>query len=179
MQRMSDARWKPSVTVAAVVERDGRYLLVEELTPEGLKLNNPAGHLDPGESPEQGAARECLEETARAFTPQALLGVYLARFERPVRAAALGDEGAGTPAEDITYLRFAYCGTVGEPEPGRALDTPVVRTLWLTAEEVRAQAHRLRSPLVLRCIADHRAGVRHPLGAVWADASLQRPLRLA
>lgn len=181
---MSDSRWKPSVTVAAIVERDGRYLLVEEQTPEGLKLNNPAGHLDPGESPEQGAARECLEETACTFTPQALLGVYLARFERAARAAATGDDdrqghGHGdTPAEDITYLRFAYCGTVGEPEPGRALDAPVVRTLWLTPDELRAQAHRLRSPLVQRCIDDHQAGVRHPLGAVCADGSLQRPLQL-
>lgn len=176
MRRMSDERWKPSVTVAAVVEQGGRYLLVEELTPEGLKLNNPAGHLDPGESPEQAAVRECLEETACRFEPQALLGVYLARFERPARAAAPG--GTEAPAEDITYLRFAYCGTVGEPEPGRALDTPIVRTLWLTPDEVRAQAHRLRSPLVLRCIDDHQAGVRHALGAVWADASLQQPLRL-
>ena len=175
---MSETRWKPSVTVAAIVERDGCYLLVEEQTSEGLKLNNPAGHLDPGESPEQGAARECLEETARTFVPQALLGVYLARFERPARAAALGDGATATPAEDITYLRFAYCGTVGEPEPGRALDTPIVRTLWLTPDEVRAQAHRLRSPLVQRCIDDHQAGVRHPLGVVVADGSLQQPLRL-
>jgi len=168
---MSTARWKPSVTVAAIVERDGRYLLVEERTPEGLKLNNPAGHLDPGESPEQAAVRECLEETACAFVPQALLGVYLARFERPATVDA--------PAEDITYLRFAYTGTVGEPEPGRALDEPIERTLWLTADEVRAQAHRLRSPLVLQCIADHAAGVRHALGVVWADDSLQQPWRLA
>lgn len=179
MQRMTEPRWKPSVTVAAIVERDGRYLLVEEQTPEGLKLNNPAGHLDPGESPEQAAARECLEETACTFVPQALLGVYLARFERPARAAAPGSGQDGTPAEDITYLRFAYCGTVGEPEPGRALDSPIVRTLWLTPDELRAQAHRLRSPLVQRCIDDHQAGVRHPLGAVWADASLQQALRLA
>ena len=174
---MNETRWKPSVTVAAIVERDGRYLLVEELTPEGLKLNNPAGHLDPGESPEQGAARECLEETACTFVPQALLGIYLARFERAAGAAASGG-AAGTAAEDITYLRLAYCGTVGDPEPGRALDSPIVRTLWLTPDEVRAQAHRLRSPLVLRCIIDHQAGVRHPLGAVWADESLQQPLRL-
>ena len=168
---MSDARWKPSVTVAAVVERAGRYLLVEEHTPEGLKLNQPAGHLDPGESPQQAVVRECLEETACAFVPQALLGVYLARFERPARD--------GQAAEDITYLRFAYCGTVGEPEPGRALDQPIVRTLWLTPDELRAQAHRLRSPLVLRCIADHAAGVRHGLDAVQADPSLQQPWRLA
>ena len=167
---MGTERWKPSVTVAAIVERAGRYLLVEEHTPEGLRLNQPAGHLDPGESPEQAVVRECLEETACSFVPQALLGVYLARFERPA--------GAGQAAEDITYLRFAYSGTAGEPEPGRALDSPIVRTLWLTPDEVRAQAHRLRSPLVLRCIIDHQAGVRHPLGAVWADESLQQPLRL-
>lgn len=168
---MTAPRWKPSVTVAAIVERDGRYLLVEEHTPEGLRLNNPAGHLDPGESPEQAVVRECLEETARAFAPQALLGLYLARFERPARADA--------PAEDITYLRFAYAGSVGEPEPGRALDTPIVRTLWLTLDEVRASADRHRSPLVLKCIEDHRAGVRHALAAVCADASLQLPRRLA
>lgn len=168
---MSAARWKPNVTVAAIAERDGRYLLVEEHTPEGLRLNNPAGHLDPGESPEQAVARECLEETACAFVPQALLGVYLARFERPA--------SAGRPAEDVTYLRFAYAGTAGEPEPGRALDTPIVRALWLTPDEVRASAPRHRSPLVLRCIEDHLAGVRHGLDAVQADASLQQPRRLA
>ena len=171
---MSDARWKPSVTVAAVVEQGGRYLLVEELTPEGLKLNNPAGHLDPGESPEQGAARECLEETARAFTPQALLGVYLARFERPARDAAPGHDGAGTPAEDITYLRIAYCGTVGEAEPGRALDAPIVRTLWLSADEIRASVARHRSPLLMTCLTDYLAGRRFPLEMVTTDPSVTR-----
>jgi 8-oxo-dGTP pyrophosphatase MutT (NUDIX family) len=168
---MSDTRWKPSVTVAAIVERDGRYLLVEEHTPEGLRLNNPAGHLDPGESPEHGAVRECLEETGCTFSPQALLGVYLARFVRP----AVG----GQPAEDISYLRFAYCGTVGEPEPGRALDAPIVRTLWLTLAEVRASAARHRSPLLLRCIEDHAAGQRFALEAVWAHPSLHAPRPLA
>jgi 8-oxo-dGTP pyrophosphatase MutT (NUDIX family) len=166
---MNGPRWKPSVTVAAIIEQDGRYLLVEEQTPEGLRLNNPAGHLEPGESPDQAAARECLEETARAFVPQALLGVYLARFERALPG--------GQPAEDITYLRFAYTGPVGEPEPGRSLDAPIVRTLWLTPDEVRAQAHRLRSPLVLQCIDDHQAGVRHPLAVVCADGSLLQPWR--
>jgi 8-oxo-dGTP pyrophosphatase MutT (NUDIX family) len=168
---MSNDRWKPSVTVAAVVEQDGRYLLVEERTPEGLRLNNPAGHLDPGETPVQGVARECLEETACAFVPQALVGVYLARFERPA--------AAGRPAEDITYLRFAFCGTVGAPEPGRQLDTPIERTVWMTLDEVRASAPRHRSPLVLRCIEDHAAGVRHPLAVVQADPSLLQPFRPA
>ncbi|OYV00858.1 MAG: NUDIX hydrolase [Burkholderiales bacterium PBB5] len=165
---MSDDRWKPSVTVAAVVEHGGRYLLIEEHTAEGLKLNQPAGHLDEGESLQQAVVRECLEETACAFVPQALLGVYLARFHRPAHD--------GQAAQDITYLRFAYCGSVGEPDPGRALDHGIVRTLWLTPDEVRASAARHRSPLVLRCVEDHLAGRRHALDAVSADGSLRAPV---
>ncbi|MFN3496159.1 MAG: NUDIX hydrolase [Hydrogenophaga sp.] len=153
-------RWKPSVTVAAVIERGGRYLLIEEHTPEGLRLNNPAGHLDPGESPEHGVSRETLEETAHRFTPTALVGVYLSRFQR---------EATG---EDITYLRFAYCGELGESVPGMALDTGIVRTLWMTPDEIRASADRHRSPLVLRCLEDHLAGVRYPLGLVVTDDSV-------
>ena len=153
-------RWKPSVTVAAVIEHDGRFLLVEEETPEGLKLNNPAGHLDPGESPVQGCVREALEETARAFAPTALVGVYLSRFQRP---------GTG---EDVTYLRFAFCGTVGESIAGRTLDTGIVRTLWMTAHEVRASTAQHRSPLLLRCMEDYLAGKRYPLDAVFTDPSV-------
>ena len=156
-------RWRPSVTVAAIIERDGRYLLVEEHTPEGLKLNNPAGHLDPGESPQQGVVREALEETARRFTPQALVGVYLSRFVRPATG------------EDVTYLRFAYCGSVGDELPGRTLDHGIVRTLWMAPDEIRASAARHRSTLLLRCIEDHVAGRRHPLDVVTADASLYTP----
>jgi 8-oxo-dGTP pyrophosphatase MutT (NUDIX family) len=163
---MTPIRWSPSVTVAAVVEDGGRFLLVEEHTPEGLRLNNPAGHLDPAESPLQGVVREVLEETARIFTPTALLGVYLSRFVRPASG------------EDVTYLRFAFCGGVGEPEPGRALDHGIVRTLWLTADEVRASAARHRSPLVLRCIEDHLAGRRHPLDVVTTDSSVYAPAGL-
>ena len=153
-------RWKPSVTVAAIIERDGRYLLVEEHTPEGLRLNNPAGHLDPGESPEQGVAREALEETAFSFTPTALVGVYLSRFQR------------ASTGEDITYLRFAYCGDLGAFDPERTLDTGIVRTVWMSPDEVRASADRHRSPLVLRCIEDHRAGQRFPLTTVHTDLSV-------
>jgi 8-oxo-dGTP pyrophosphatase MutT (NUDIX family) len=163
MRRMSAPRWKPSVTVAAIIERDGRYLLVEEHTPEGLKLNNPAGHLDLGESPLQAVVRETLEETACDFNPDALLGIYLSRFVRPASG------------EDVTYLRLAFCGSVGEPQPGRALDDGIVRTLWLTADEIRAQADRLRSPLVQRCIDDHIAGRRYPLEVLSADASVYVP----
>ena len=167
MPCMSLSRWTPSVTVAAVIEAADRYLLVEEHTPEGLRLNNPAGHLEPGESPEQGVVREALEETARGFVPESLVGVYLARFQRPARA--------GHAAEDITYLRFAYAGRVGEPLPGRGLDSGIERTLWLTLDEVRASADRHRSPLVLRCIEDHAAGRRHGLDMVIVDASLYGP----
>ncbi|MDP1783684.1 NUDIX hydrolase [Hydrogenophaga sp.] len=157
-------RWKPSVTVAAVIERDGQYLLIEEHTPEGLRLNNPAGHLDPGESPAQGVVRETLEETTHRFTPTALVGVYLSRFQR----------AGQTPAddEDITYLRFAFCGELGEAVAGLRLDTGIVRTLWLTPDEIRASAARHRSPLVLRCMEDHIAGQRYPLDLVQTDLSV-------
>ena len=155
-----NTRWKPSATVAAIIEREGRYLLVEEETPEGLRLNNPAGHLDPGESPEQGVAREALEETAFAFRPTALVGIYLSRFQR---------ERTG---EDITYLRFAYCGELGEFAAHRRLDTGIVRTLWMTPDEVRASADRHRSPLVLRCNEDHLAGRRFALDTVQTDLSV-------
>jgi 8-oxo-dGTP pyrophosphatase MutT (NUDIX family) len=165
MGRMQ-ARWTPSVTVAAII-CDGlqppRYLLVEEHTPEGLKLNNPAGHLEPGETPEQGVVREALEETARVFTPSALVGVYLSRFQRPATG------------EDVTYLRLAYAGVVGDEVPGRSLDEGIVRTLWMTMGEVRASVPQHRSPLVLKCIEDLAAGRVHPSSAVTADASLMAP----
>jgi len=153
-------RWKPSVTVAAIIERDGRFLLVEEHTPEGLRLNNPAGHLDPGEGPVEACAREALEETAHRFTPTHLVGLYLSRFRRP------------STGEDITYLRFAFTGTLGDEVPGQALDDGIVRTLWLTPDEIRATRDRHRSPLVLQCMEDHLAGQRHPLGLIHTDPSV-------
>lgn len=155
-----DTRWKPSVTVAAIIEREGRYLLIEEHTPEGLRLNNPAGHLDPGESPADGCAREALEETAHAFRPTALVGVYLSRMQR------------ASTGEDVTYLRFAFTGELGAPVPGRALDHGIERTLWLTPEEIRASVARHRSPLLLRCMEDHLAGRRFPLDLVYTDAAV-------
>ena len=165
---MSAQRFKPSVTVA-VVAHDAhdppRWLLVEEHTPVGLRLNNPAGHLEQGETPLQAVVREALEETARTFEPEALLGLYLARFQRPATG------------EDITYLRLAYVGQVGPPETGRALDEGIVRTLWLTLQEIEvaAAAGQLRSPMVLQCVRDALAGRRLPLDAVQADGSLLQP----
>jgi phosphatase NudJ len=158
-----DKRWRPSVTVAAVIERDGRFLMIEEETSEGLRINNPAGHLDPGETPAEGCAREALEETAWHFQPTALLGVYISRFQR------------STTGEDITYLRVAFTGELGAEEVGRPLDTGIVRTLWMTPEELRATAERHRSPLVLRCLDDFLAGVRHPLSAIYCDPSIRGP----
>jgi 8-oxo-dGTP pyrophosphatase MutT (NUDIX family) len=160
-------RWKPSVTVAAIIERRrngvAEFMLVEEHTPEGLKLNNPAGHLDPQESPQQGVVREALEETGCVFTPDRLVGIYLSRFQRPATGA------------DVTYLRFAFGGTVGEPDPRRTLDDGIVRTLWMTLHELRASRERHRSPLVLGCIEDYVDGRCYPLGAITTDPTVHDP----
>jgi 8-oxo-dGTP pyrophosphatase MutT (NUDIX family) len=167
MPRMTDHRWKPSVTVAAIIEHQGldgpQYLLIEEHTPEGLRLNNPAGHLEQGETPEQAVCREALEETGCHFRPASLVGVYLSRFQRPARG------------EDVTYLRLAYAGTCSAPQPGHSLDEGIVRTVWMTPQEIQASQERHRSPLVWRCIADHLAGRRFPLNVVQADGSLLSP----
>jgi len=156
-------RWKPNVTVAALIERDGHFLLVEEDTADGLRLNNPAGHLDPGESPIQACIREVLEETAHDFTPTAVVGVYLNRFRR----TRTGD--------DITYLRFAFAGQLGTHHGWRALDEGIVRTVWMTPEEIRATRDRHRSPLLLRCLDDYLAGQRFSLNLVHTDASVLQP----
>ena len=155
-----DTRWRPSVTVAAIIERGGKFLLVQEHTPEGLKLNNPAGHLDPGESLADGCARETLEETTHGFSPTALVGVYMSRMQR------------ASTGEDVTYVRFAFCGELGEAQPGRKLDQGIVRTLWLTPDEVRARQSEHRSPLVLRCMEDYLAGQRFPLALVHTEPSV-------
>ncbi len=150
--------WRSTVTVAAIVEDRGRFLVVEEETPDGLRLNNPAGHLDPGESPGQAVVREALEETTRVFTPDAIVGVYLARMRRA--------------SDDVTFVRIAFSGTVGEADPARALDHGIMRALWLTPDELRASRERHRTPLLMRCIDDHLAGRRFPLDLVVADTSI-------
>ena len=161
---MNSSRWKPSVTVAAVIAHEGRYLLVEEQTRDGLRLNTPAGHLEPGESPQDGAVREALEETGRVFTPTALLGVYL----------AAGPDAGGAPT---TWVRFAFCGRAGAADPARALDAGIVRTVWLTPAEIEASQARHRSPLVWRCVQDHLRGQRFDLDAVVMDPSAADPAR--
>lgn len=142
--------WKPNVTVAAVVERDGRFLFVEERADGALVLNQPAGHLDEGESLLDAVVRETLEETAWHITPEALLGVY--RWAHPTKR--------------ITYIRFAFtCRALG-PKPNGTLDRGIVRALWLTPEEVRREQARHRSPQVQRCIEDYLAGPRYPLALI-------------
>ncbi|CAE6793296.1 Phosphatase NudJ [Paraburkholderia nemoris] len=150
---MKPETWLPHVTVAAIVERDGRFLVVEEHTADGLRLNQPAGHLEAGETLLEAVIRETLEETAHPFTPEALVGMYMTHFERP------GGEG-------VTYLRFTYCGTSGTADTGRALDPDIVRTLWMSADELRACPERHRTPLVMQCLDDYLAGRRFPLDFV-------------
>ena len=145
--------WKPNVTVAAVVERDGRFLLIEEETSRGRLFNQPAGHLEPGESLVDAVARETLEESAYAFTPTALVGVYQYR----------------SAAEGVTYLRFAFAGAVSGHDPRRTLDSGIVRAVWLGPDEARRESARHRSPLVMRCIDDYLAGRRYSLSVLYHD----------
>lgn len=137
------------MTVAAVIEQNGKFLLVEE-EPEagcGLFINQPAGHLDPGESIIQGAIRETLEETAYTFVPEFLVGIYHWHSQRV----------------DTTYIRFAFGGRVTHHDPKRALDTGIVQAAWFSPEEVNQMTQRHRSPLVMQCIRDYQAGKRYPL----------------
>lgn len=137
------------MTVAAIVERDGRFLVIEEETSEGLRINQPAGHLEAGETLIEAVRRETLEETAHEFEPEALVGAYLTHFERP--------------GKSTTYLRFTFCGTQSRLVPDRSLDSGIVRAFWLTADEIRACADRHRTPVVLECIEHYLAGRRVPL----------------
>ncbi|MDD2775908.1 MAG: NUDIX hydrolase [Gallionella sp.] len=139
--------WKPNATVAAVIEHDGKFLLVEEQTLQGVRFNQPAGHLEPNESLLAATVRETLEETAYHFVPQHLIGIY--------RWHAVEN--------DTTYLRFAFCGEITGHEPNRSLDTGILQAMWLTPDEIRANQARHRSPLILRCMEDYLAGKRYPL----------------
>lgn len=139
--------WKPNVTVAAVIERDGKFLLVEEETDTGLAFNQPAGHLEEGEALIDAVVREALEETAYHFKPTHLVGIYNWRH----------------PGKEVTYLRFAFAGELRGHEPERQLDDGIVAARWLTLDEVTACRSRHRSPLIGRCIEDYLAGRRYPL----------------
>jgi ADP-ribose pyrophosphatase YjhB (NUDIX family) len=143
--------WRPSVTVAAVIERDGKFLFVEEMIDGRKVINQPAGHLDPGESLAAGCAREVLEETAHRFEPTGLVGIYRWHYA----------------PKDVTFLRFCFRGKVLGVED-RKLDKEIIRTLWLTPDELKASAAR-RSPLVLKCVEDYLAGRNYPLDVFSKD----------
>lgn len=160
-------RWTPRVTVAAVIEQAGRFLLVEERQTRGLVLNNPSGHLDCGETLPQACIREVLEETAYDFTPRALVGVYLSRYR--------GYDSKKNALRDITFLRFTFCGVLGQFHKDRTLDTPIERILWLTKEEIITSVKQHRSPMVLRSLYDYLDGHRFPLDTVHADCSVFKP----
>ncbi len=142
--------WKPNATVAAVLEQDGKFLLVEEETAQGLRFNQPAGHWEPNEALAAGAAREVLEESAYEFEPEYLIGVY--RWH--------------STTSDVTYLRFTFGGKVLAHHPERKLDEGILRAVWMTLDEIRATQDLHRSPLILRCVEDYLAGKRYPLDLI-------------
>lgn len=149
MQRPDDMPWRPHVTVATVVARDGRFLMIEERSRGRLVLNQPAGHLEPGESLPQAAVREALEETAWDIRLTAFLGTFL--WQVPGGAH---------------YLRFAFAGEALRQHEGRALDDGIERALWLEPEAIAAEPARLRSPLVLASLDAWRTGPHLPLDSV-------------
>ncbi len=147
------------MTVAAIIERDRKFLLVEEETSDGIRFNQPAGHLDPGESLIEAVSREALEETAHDFTPEALVGIYMSRYL------------SSRTGEEVTYLRFAFCGSVGLLHD-RPLDEGILRTVWMSREEMIACQPAHRSPLVLQCVDDYLQGKRAPLSLVYTHPSV-------
>jgi len=142
--------WKPNVTVAAIVEQNGKFLLVEEQTDRGPRFNQPAGHLEDDETLIEAVIRETMEETAYDFIPEALLGIYHWKH----------------PHNDTTYLRFAFIGKVGVHYPMQELDDGIIQALWMSVDEIREKENLTRSSQVLTCIEDYLAGKRFPLEAV-------------
>ena len=141
-------QWKPNTTVAAIAEQNGRFLLVEESINGQLVFNQPAGHLEQGESLIDALKREVLEETAWEFEPKNLVGIYL--YPNPNNA-------------EITYLRFCFYGNCTKEHPHQTLDDGIVRTAWLTQKEIEDEHKHMRSPLVNRCIKDYLNGNSYPL----------------
>ena len=144
---MTEPVWKPHVTVAALARRGGRFLLVREEVNGRVVLNQPAGHLDPGESFEQAVIRETLEETAHPFTPTGLLGIY--RF--------VPDEGVTE-----THIRLAFVGEAGERQD-LPLDTGIIEPVWMTLDEIEASRDQHRGPMVLQCVLDSIRKPAYPL----------------
>lgn len=143
-------RWTPHLTVAAIAEHGGTFLMVEERVGDRLVLNQPAGHLDDAESIVDAIVRETLEETGWHFQPEAVTGLYRWR----------------NPTNGETFVRIAFCGHCVEHEPHRPLDAGIERALWLPYERITGGEAVLRSPLVLRCLNDYLAGGRFPLSVL-------------
>jgi ADP-ribose pyrophosphatase YjhB (NUDIX family) len=139
--------WKPHVTVAAIVERDGRFLLVEEHTSNGLQFNQPAGHLEENESLIDAVKREVFEETAWQFEPEYLVSIQLWR-KKP---------------RSPSFLRCCFAGQCHNHDPNQPLDEGIVATHWLTREEILLQQRRLRSPLVSISVDEYLSGQSYPL----------------
>ena len=148
------------ITVAALIEQHGKFLLVEEHAGGRAVINQPAGHLEPGESLEEAVIRETLEETGFDFRPDAVLGLY----------------HYYSAADDLSFLRVAFCGEAEPPKGDPVLDDVIIATHWLSRDQVLAREQRLRSPMVLRCIDDYRAGTRFPLSCL-AELALESRLR--
>ena len=147
---MNDREFAPHLTVAAVVENDGRYLVVREYINDAERINNPAGHIEDGESPVEAVVREVREETGYGFVPRELGGVYLWR----------------KPGNGETFLRINIIGACGEHDPEAPLDEGIIGPEWLSLEELKAPPVPLRSPLVVRSFEEHRAGIRYPLDVI-------------
>ncbi|MES2012846.1 MAG: NUDIX hydrolase [Pseudomonadota bacterium] len=143
-------QWMPHATVAAIIENNGKFLLVEETTDRGNRFNQPAGHLEDNETILDAVVRETLEETAYTFKPESLLGIYHWKHEH----------------NDTTYLRFAFIGSVSDHQPDLALDDGIIRAVWMSIEEIRDKAMLMRSPQVLTCIEDYMNGRKFPLSVL-------------
>ncbi len=139
--------WKPHATVASIIERENRFLMVEEKSAGKIVYNQPAGHLDPHESLIEAAMRETLEETGWQFKPEYISGIY--RWEQPVT--------------ERCYLRVCFVGSCENHDLDQPLDTGIIQALWLSRDELIEKSQQLRSPLVLRCIDDYLAGKKYPL----------------
>jgi len=144
------AIWTPHLTVAAIIERDNRFLLVEENSDGRIVLNQPAGHVEENESITNAVIRETFEESGRHFIPEALVGIYRWR----------------SPLNYVTYLRVAFCGQCSPRDRDISLDADIITTHWLSYDEVKESSSMLRSPLVMRCIDDYLAGQRYPLNLI-------------
>ncbi|GAB6141252.1 NUDIX hydrolase [Methylosoma difficile] len=148
--------WKPHVTVAAVIEHEQRFLMVEEHTPRGLQFNQPAGHLEENEDLLTAAKREVLEETAWQFEPEHIVAIQLWRRS----------------PQETTFMRVCFSGTCHSHNPLQNLDEGIVGTHWLSRDEIAAQPQRLRSPLVLFCVDEYLRGQRFPLSLLHAYLDL-------